>query len=214
MPYPSLGPLFKGRDDVMAELRTSLEKSKGGNAAIVGKAVHGLGGVGKTQLAIEYAWQHEPDYAALLFVVAEARPEETTIAADTVAQSPSLELRRNLAALTGPLVLGLPEQELPDEEKRVNAVIRWLQANPGWLLIINNADTEETAREVEKLLPHLRGGHVLITSRRSVWSKAIARKELGLLAPRRLRLSCSLRLPTAARLRPTMPRKRRPWHVN
>src|SRR5437764_711121 len=52
LPYPSIGALFKGRDDVMAELRASLGKADGGRAAIVGRAVHGLGGVGKTRLAV------------------------------------------------------------------------------------------------------------------------------------------------------------------
>jgi hypothetical protein len=54
LPYPSLGPLFKGRDEFLAALRTSLCGAAEGHAtAIVGKAVHGLGGVGKTRLS---AW--------------------------------------------------------------------------------------------------------------------------------------------------------------
>jgi hypothetical protein len=51
--------------------------------------------VGKTRLAVEYAWQHEQDYSALLFVVADS----------------TANLRRNLAVLTGALVLDLPQRD-------------------------------------------------------------------------------------------------------
>jgi pimeloyl-ACP methyl ester carboxylesterase len=50
-------------------LREKLTQAPAGRAtAIAGKAVHGLGGVGKTRLAVEYAWRHAADYTALLFV--------------------------------------------------------------------------------------------------------------------------------------------------
>jgi hypothetical protein len=79
------------------------------------QAIHGLGGVGKTRLAVEYAWRYQADYTALLFVFA-----------DTAAN-----LRRNLAALTEPL--RLPQQEAQEEEVRVAAVLRWLEDKNGWL---------------------------------------------------------------------------------
>jgi hypothetical protein len=82
LPYNSLGPLFKGRDAALADLRRLLRSSPC-------QAIHGLGGVGKTRLAIEYAWRHASDYTALLFVSA---------------RSP-VELRANLAGLCNPLAL-------------------------------------------------------------------------------------------------------------
>src|SRR5258708_12720305 len=88
--YPSLGSLCKGRDEFLKNLHASLSRGSG-RTAIVGSAVYGLGGIGKTRAAIEYAWAHQDDYAALLFVIAET-PEA---------------LRRNLPALPGPLVLNL-----------------------------------------------------------------------------------------------------------
>ena len=57
------------------------------------QAVHGLGGVGKTQLAVEYAWQHFADYDAVLWAGA---------------SSPS-DLHANLATLAS--VLRLPEAD-------------------------------------------------------------------------------------------------------
>ena len=148
LPYPSIGTLFKGRDEFIKQLRTSLQSPRHHRAtAITGKAVHGLGGVGKTRLAVEYAWQHADEYSAVLCVTADS-PEN---------------LHRNLAELTGPLVLDLAEHSATEEEARVAAALRWLQAHPGWFLILDNVDTEEAVVAVEKLLAELRGGHVLIT---------------------------------------------------
>ncbi len=168
LPYASLGTLFKGRERFLAELRESLKHTEDGHAtAIVGKALHGLGGVGKTRLAVEYAWRHEADYSALLLVVADS-PEN---------------LRRNLAALVGPLVLDLPEQEATEEEVRVAAALRWLHDHPGWFVILDNVDTAEAASAAEDLLARLRGGSVLITSRLAQWSANVEPLELDVLAP-------------------------------
>ena len=158
LPYASLGDLFKGRDAMLDDLHTSLTNSPAtGASAIVGRALHGLGGVGKTRLALEYAWRHVKDYTALLFVGADG--------AET--------LQRNLAALCAPKLLNLPEHLVTEEAAQVAAVLTWLQRNPGWLLIADNVDSEAAAQAVEALLPQLPGGHVLITSRLSNWSGAV-----------------------------------------
>jgi tetratricopeptide (TPR) repeat protein len=168
LPYPSLRDLFKGREGFLAELHESLRHAVDGHAtAIVGKALHGLGGVGKTRLAVEYAWRHEADYSALLFVVADS-PEN---------------LRRNLAALIGPLVLDLPEQVATKQEVRVAAALRWLHQHRGWFLILDNIDTEEAASVAQDLLARLRGGSVLITSRLAQWSANVEPLEIDVLAP-------------------------------
>jgi tetratricopeptide (TPR) repeat protein len=148
LPYPSLGNLFKGRDAFLKDLHASLSRGSG-RTAITGSALYGLGGIGKTRAAVEYAWAHQDDYTALLFVIAET-PEA---------------LRRNLAALAGPLVLNLAEQHVAEEDVRLKAVLDWLKQYPGWLLILDNLDTEAALEEAEKLLSMLRGGRVLITSR-------------------------------------------------
>ena len=107
----------------MQQLHESLSRG-GGKTAITSKALYGLGGIGKTRAAVEYAWAHRDDYSALLFVVAET-PEA---------------LRRNLAALAATLV---PELETTDDTVRLQAVLDWLAANPGWFLILDNLDTKE-----------------------------------------------------------------------
>ena len=66
----SLGTLFKGRDEFPAELRQHLTAE--GPVVIKGKrTIHGMGGVGKTRTAIEYAWNHADDYRAILFISAD-----------------------------------------------------------------------------------------------------------------------------------------------
>jgi len=122
--------------------------------------------VAKTRLAIEYAWRHASDYKdAMLFVSA---------------RSP-VDLRANLAELCSPLVLNLPEWNQPEEIIRLAAVFRWLSEHSGWLLILDNADIPEAAAEVEKTLPQLQNGEVIITSRIADWSTAVQPVELDVL---------------------------------
>jgi hypothetical protein len=127
LPYLSLGNLFMGRDAFLTDLHKSLNRA-GGRTAIVGSALYGLGGIGKTRAAVEYAWAHQEDYSALLFVIAET-PEA---------------LRRNLAALAGPLILNLPEQSTTEEPVRLRAVLDWLGEHPRWFLILDNVDAAHT----------------------------------------------------------------------
>ena len=167
LPYSSLGPLFKGRDVELAELRQRLMAGGGRAVGLTARRViHGLGGVGKTRLAVEYAWRQESDYeTALLFVSV---------------RSPA-DFRINLAALCTADILNLPEQNQPEEAARLPAVFRWLNEHSGWLLILDNADTPAAAVEVEKMLPKLQGGGVIITSRIADWSAAVQTTELDVL---------------------------------
>ena len=166
--FSSLGSLFKGREDFLDEIAASFSSDTSTRAtAITGTALHGLGGVGKTRAAIEYALRHEPDYSALLFVTGQS----------------AVDLTANLANLAGPLVLNLPEQNEPNMQKRVRAVLNWLETHPRWFLIIDNVDTEPAAQAVEALLAQLRGGHVLITSRLKDWSHEVRALGLDVLKP-------------------------------
>src|SRR6185369_9556605 len=116
-------------------------------------AISGLGGIGKTRLAVEYAWRSGNRYTAAWFVRADS-PEN---------------LRRNLAALAGPELLSLPEWEEQDENKTVAAVKRWLREHAGWLMILDNVDTPEAQGAVLEELPSLYKGRALITSRLTSW---------------------------------------------
>lgn len=164
LPYTSLGTLFKGRAEFLARLRQHVTAK--GPVVIKGKrAIHGMGGVGKTRVAIEYAWKYADAYRALLF-----------ISADTLEA-----FRRNLAALCGPLILNLPEQDEKEQAIQVEAVIRWLRIHPDWFLIIDNVDTVAAAEETKALIGKLTSGHVLITSRISDWTGHVRSLDLDVL---------------------------------
>ena len=163
LPEP-IGTLFIGRADFMATLSATL--AAGETTVIRGKqAVHGMGGVGKTRTAIEYGWDNAARYNALLFVTAD---------------SPDA-LERNLAALCGPLVLNLPEQDEHETAVQLAAVLRYLQRNPGWFLIIDNVDSpavQEAVRALAAKIPH---GHILVTSRLADWPATFAALDLDIL---------------------------------
>ena len=91
----------------MQQLHESL--SRGGQTAITSKALYGLGGIGKTRAAVEYAWAHRDEYTALLFVVAET-PEA---------------LRRNLAAPGADARIRI--SDATDDAVRLQAVHRLAQ---------------------------------------------------------------------------------------
>lgn len=90
----SIGTLFKGREDFLKTLREKLTAAGHRAAAITAKqAIHGLGGVGKTQLAIEYAQQFQHEFTALLYVIVGAAGGRGTVDAAGAADFPRL-LRR------------------------------------------------------------------------------------------------------------------------
>jgi hypothetical protein len=132
----SKNPFFTGREDVLQKLEAAL-KSTGA------AALSGLGGIGKTQTAAEYAYRHCEEYQAVLWASAVSRE---TLVSDFAA----------LAAL-----LNLPESKEKEQELAVGAARRWLEANTGWLLILDNANELGIARE---FIPKAGKGQVLLTT--------------------------------------------------
>jgi tetratricopeptide (TPR) repeat protein len=160
LPFGSLDSLFVGREAALAALSAALAGKQS-----AGIALHGLGGIGKTRLATEYAWAHAADYSALLFVRADA--------AET--------LNANLAALAGPDVLDLAEKEARDDATKIEAVLRWLEANPTWLLILDNVDDPGAVAAVTKLMPRLTNGHVVVTARATIFPAGLRKLEVDVL---------------------------------
>ncbi len=158
--YASLGSLFKGREPFLRDLKDKLLNEQ------KPVAVHGLGGIGKTRAAVEFALQNAHDYTALLFVRAD-NPES---------------LKTNIAALCGPLVLDLAEKDATEIDVQFAAALQWLKSHPGWFLILDNVDDEKTVKEVNSLLGQLgSGGQVVITSRISDWHGAVETLALDVL---------------------------------
>jgi tetratricopeptide (TPR) repeat protein len=131
---------FAGREAELAELRRQLE----GHRRVV---LHGLGGVGKTQLALRYIDVHVNDYPDGCF----------WLRADQISS-----LVGDLASLAWRLEL--PERELPEQELQIEAVMRWLRGHGRWLLVLDNLDQPVQVEARRWLAPGL-AGHVLITSR-------------------------------------------------
>ncbi|TWU08223.1 DUF7779 domain-containing protein [Stieleria varia] len=164
LPYPSIDTLLKGRQADLGQLQDRLAPQHSRTVSL--SSIHGLGGIGKTRLAVEYAWRNAQRYRALLFVTADT-PQDFT---------------QNLSELVSPDVLDLPDAFASvDQKKRLAAVLKWLRENERWLLIIDNVDTESAAQLVEKTIGSLCNGHVLITSRIATWSPAVQTVELSVL---------------------------------
>ncbi|MGW4800694.1 tetratricopeptide repeat protein, partial [Nonomuraea sp. NPDC004297] len=144
---PPRPPRLLGRDETVEELRARL--LDGGPAQPCVVAVHGLGGVGKTSLTLEYAHRHLGDYQ-LVWQLPAADPAVLSAA------------YARLAAL-----LGLRETlDAADPVDQVHAALA-ARTEP-WLLIFDNAPEADALRPY---LPPAGPGHVLITSRSGNWPR-------------------------------------------
>jgi tetratricopeptide (TPR) repeat protein len=154
-------PFFTGREEVLHQLHERLT-TRHSAAVSQAQALSGLGGIGKTQLAVEYAYRHRQDYQAVLW----ARAEST----EAVISS--------YFAIAG--LLRLPEREAREQELTVQAVKTWLQTHRDWLLILDNAD--ELAL-LPDFLPLILGGHLLLTTRAAATGQLAQRLEIATLLP-------------------------------
>jgi tetratricopeptide (TPR) repeat protein len=161
LPFSSLGDLLKGRDNELVKLQE-------GTATAITQAqtLYGLGGIGKTRLAVEHAWRSGDRYDTAFFVVAES-PEA---------------LQSGLANLARPDLLNLPEYRAAAQEESVAAVLRWLREHDRWLLILDNVDTKDVEQAVVKIVPFFSAGRVLITSRIKDWPPDIRRQPIETLS--------------------------------
>ncbi len=145
MPFQR-NPYFTGRDDLLTRLHSVLATGK--QAALSQpQAISGLGGIGKTQTAIEYAYRYRDEYNTIIWLKAESR--ETLL----------------LDVLTLAHLLNLPQQPDQDQEQVVAMIKDWFQSHTGWLLIFDNADDLAMIRD---FLPAGGQGHIVLTTRSQV----------------------------------------------
>ncbi|MFG3461999.1 FxSxx-COOH system tetratricopeptide repeat protein, partial [Streptomyces sp. NPDC047853] len=135
-------PDFFGRDSEMVQLRAGLLH---GRQAVV-QALHGMGGIGKTQLALEYAHRFASQYDLVWWVDAE--------------QADQLPVRYTELADR----LGIAKSDA-GTEANARALLQHLRTQCNWLLILDNAEQPD---QIEPWLPE-GPGHVLITSRDPDW---------------------------------------------
>lgn len=156
---PPRNPHFTGRKDLLGRLRKRLVDSTA-ETALVPHALHGLGGVGKTQLAVEYVHRYAGEYDLVWWVSAEDLAQ---------VRASFIELGTTL---------GLPEH--PEVDRTVDAVLDSLRVGHPyrrWLLVFDNADRPA---DLDRYLPYPTG-HVLITSRNTAWSERATTVEVDVL---------------------------------
>lgn len=146
---PQRNKNFTGREDLLRRLRAGVSTDI---TAVVPHALHGLGGVGKTQVAIEYAHKFQSDYDVVWWIPAD---------------QPYL-VRSSLAALAPQLGL-LSTTGIEDAAIAVLDSLRRGDPYRRWLLIFDNADQPEDINDVIPRGP----GHVLITSRNHRWDAVV-----------------------------------------
>lgn len=127
---------FTGRTQVLTLLHDIFCSGKVANRT---QAVSGLGGIGKTQIAVEFVYRYHSEYEVILWVRGDTREK----------------MLSDIATLA--TILNLKEQHNVTE-----AVRSWLRKNTKWLLIIDNI---EDLRLVQTLLPATVRGHILLTTR-------------------------------------------------
>ena len=140
---PPRNPFFTGRATHLEAIRKALTQTA--SAALTqAQAISGLGGIGKTQTAIEYAHRYRAHYAAVLWTGADSHNA----------------LLSGFAAFAN--LLNLPQKDEPDLSAVAVAVRRWLESNSGWLLVLDNV---EDLAVVPQFVPVDGRGHLLITTR-------------------------------------------------
>ncbi|MEM9091992.1 MAG: DUF2225 domain-containing protein [Cyanobacteria bacterium P01_F01_bin.53] len=146
---------FTGREAVLTQLHEQLTQSTA-TAITQVQAISGLGGIGKTQTAVEYAYRYHYDervYDTVFWVKADT---EVNLAADFAGIANQLALP-----------MGLNSSGVTQMEK-IPAVQAWLATHHNWLLIFDNADTPDW---LTSFMPTNPQGKVLITSRVSVFDQ-------------------------------------------
>ena len=152
---PPRNPHFTGRDALLERLHENLAP---GETSLV-HALHGLGGVGKTQLAVEYAFRYASEYDIVWWFEA----EQPTLVPDQFAL---------LAERLG-LPAGLPGPEA------VALVLDELRGRDRWLLVFDNVPGPA---DIAPFRPSAVSGRAIVTSRHPGWGAIGPRLEIDVLA--------------------------------
>lgn len=139
LPVPN--PNFTGRKEILARIEDVLRSGKR-------VALSGLPGMGKTQIAAMYSSSHLPDYQVVCWLRSEL----------------PVSLASDYSELASDL--NLPEKDLQDQAKKIEAARRWLEHSSGWLLVFDNV---QEAGDIEGYIPRSGRGHIIITSRSPAW---------------------------------------------
>jgi tetratricopeptide (TPR) repeat protein len=146
-------PMFTGREKDLQQLREELREY--GTALVVPVSLQGLGGVGKTQVALEYVHRFKSDYDLVRWVDC-AQPQFI----DATLADLGKEMREKFN-------IGTPATAYVAEASRLTLeALSQVKTQPRWLLVFDNAE------DIDEVRPYIPagGGHVLITSRSRDWT--------------------------------------------
>src|SRR5947209_16292254 len=119
-------PFFTGRGGILTVLHDALIAR---HTVALTQAISGLGGIGKTQVAIEYIYRYQHNYDTILWANAGSR--------DRVLLDFALIAKQ----------LDLPAKNENDQNRMVAAVMKWLTTNTKWLLVLDSIDDLSIASE-------------------------------------------------------------------
>ena len=145
MSLPPRPTLLTAREGLLADMDARLSSGTGSGPRVM--ALHGMGGAGKTSVAVEYAYRHMAEVGLAWQFSAEDRE---VLLADFA------RLAAQLGVGEGP--------DLRDPVASVNSILAMFPVD--WLLVFDNASSQE---EVQRFLPPLGRGRVLITSQSATW---------------------------------------------
>ncbi|KAK6337134.1 hypothetical protein TWF718_009918 [Orbilia javanica] len=181
LPFARLSP-FYGREDILSEILETLKPEEGRQQLQSRKtiALHGMGGLGKSQIALEYAYRHAELYSTILWVDATnwntINDSCTQILTAIIAhyakkyRAKPKHMFANIAIdLKIPGQIDNTGQLSEDVQKSPWQVVRnWLAKNDNncqWLLIADGLNDEEDSERLREVLPTGSQGHIIITSR-------------------------------------------------
>jgi hypothetical protein len=171
---------FVGRDEQLNQIKQQLQPTATEKSCRKVFVVHGLGGMGKTQLAVKYARQHQEDYSAIFWIDGSTRTQLQQSLLDIAKRIPQEQLQENVVA-------GLNSVQV-DLQSVMKGVLQWLSlpGNWKWLAIIDNVDRDfrgpardEQGFDPQEAMPSADHGSILITSRLSILQRIGESLQLG-----------------------------------
>jgi tetratricopeptide (TPR) repeat protein len=141
IPYRS-NVFFTDRDEILSTIAASFSTAQAPHPPVL--ALIGLGGMGKTQVALAYSYLYARSYQVILWLDASSRDH---LSMDVRAQADRLSL---------------PVEDSVDESHLFDAFKRWLQEQENWLLVLDQVDDMAL---VNLVVPLQGSGHVLLTTR-------------------------------------------------
>lgn len=146
---PPKNPNFTGRESLLASVQRQLREDE--TTAVLPHALHGMGGVGKSQIAVEYVYRHSGEFNVIWWIPSEQ---------ENLVLGALADLARSLGLEVGPQA----NAAVP----AVREALRTGKPFDNWLLVFDNAEDIETVR---KYFPNGGPGKIIVTSRNREWER-------------------------------------------